>query len=252
MPSPFPGMNPYLERATVWDDFQMSFVVGLREELVRVAPPEFRVRIEEHRFLHERLPPEETSAPTPEYRYGPGRPTDADRVPAPVTVTVGVVAGDFRLPYLAIYRRWESQPVCVIDVLSPFLKHPGPDRDQHWYRVRCDLVRMAGYVELDLLRGGLRMPWLNLPACDYSVVVSPYSLRPRALTWALGVKDRLPVIPVPLRPELPDLSVDLQAVFDRVYDAAGYARYVHAGDPIPPLTPEDAAWARALVPAAGG
>ena len=39
MPSPFPGMNPYLEQDDVWQDFHESIIVAVREELVRQVVP---------------------------------------------------------------------------------------------------------------------------------------------------------------------------------------------------------------------
>jgi hypothetical protein len=33
MPSPFPGMNPYLEQEGVWQDFRYSFIPAAREIL---------------------------------------------------------------------------------------------------------------------------------------------------------------------------------------------------------------------------
>lgn len=39
MPSPFPGMNPYLEQSLVWKDFHDSYLVILRKFLsAKVLP----------------------------------------------------------------------------------------------------------------------------------------------------------------------------------------------------------------------
>ena len=38
MPSPFPGMDPYLEDSAVWPDFHNSFIAYLREALNAVLP----------------------------------------------------------------------------------------------------------------------------------------------------------------------------------------------------------------------
>jgi hypothetical protein len=68
------------------------------------------------------------------------------------------------------------------------------------------------------------------------------------MVWPVSLGDRLPEIPVPLAAGDPDLSIDLQSVFDAVYDAAGYADtldYQHGARP--PLTPEVRAWAEALL-----
>src|SRR5262245_65716731 len=53
MPSPFPGMNPYLERASVWHDFHESFMPLVREILTAQVLPRYFVRIDEHMYIHE-------------------------------------------------------------------------------------------------------------------------------------------------------------------------------------------------------
>jgi hypothetical protein len=46
----------------------------------------------------------------------------------------------------------------------------------------------------------------------------------------------------------PDIALDLQAIFDRCYDAGGYVRRLdYQRGPVPPLTGDDAVWANALL-----
>src|SRR5277367_2635005 len=54
MPSPFPGMNPYIERASVWHDFHESFMPLVREILTAQVLPRYFVRIDEQMYIHER------------------------------------------------------------------------------------------------------------------------------------------------------------------------------------------------------
>ena len=53
MPSPFPGMNPYLEQASVWEDFHQAFATEIRESLAAQVRPSFFVKLEERVFIHE-------------------------------------------------------------------------------------------------------------------------------------------------------------------------------------------------------
>ena len=107
------------------------------------------------------------------------------------------------------------------------------------------------FVEIDLLRGGPRMPWLDMPACDYYAVVSRFEERPeRAGFWPIRLRERLPEIPIPLRQGDADARLDLQQVLHRIYDAAGYAYHIYSGPPEPLLAAEDAAWAQQFLPAA--
>src|SRR5437879_403711 len=53
MPSPFPGMNPYLEQEEVWQDFHQSFIPRVRAVLAEQVRPAYVVKVEEHLFIHE-------------------------------------------------------------------------------------------------------------------------------------------------------------------------------------------------------
>src|SRR5438552_1187201 len=52
MPSPFPGMNPYIERAAVWRDFHGNFLPRVQEILTAQVVPRYIVRIDEHMYIH--------------------------------------------------------------------------------------------------------------------------------------------------------------------------------------------------------
>ena len=57
MPSPFPGMNPYLEQAELWQDFHLEFLPAMRRQLVPQVGPDYIIKLEEHLYIHD-LPPE--------------------------------------------------------------------------------------------------------------------------------------------------------------------------------------------------
>jgi hypothetical protein len=101
-------------------------------------------------------------------------------------------------------------------------------------------------MEIDLLRGGRPMALENRPKCDYSVLVSRAEAPPWAGFWPVRLRQRLPVIPIPLLPADPDARIDLQEVFHHVYDSAGYADFIYAGKPEPRRSSKDAVWARTL------
>ena len=104
-----------------------------------------------------------------------------------------------RHSYLEIRDRENRQLITVIELLSPSNKKLGSDRDQYLAKQHQLLSSTANLVEIDLLRGGPRMPWLDMPVCDYCVVVSRVAERPRAGIWPIQLRERLPLIPVPLR-----------------------------------------------------
>src|SRR5438552_19074827 len=53
MPSPFPGMNPYLEQDRAWNDFHESFIPAARDAIAAQVRPHFIAKINEHLFIHE-------------------------------------------------------------------------------------------------------------------------------------------------------------------------------------------------------
>src|SRR5215217_5217984 len=53
MPSPFPGMNPYLEQDDVWQDFHQRFITELAKALGAQVRPAYIVKIEERVYVRE-------------------------------------------------------------------------------------------------------------------------------------------------------------------------------------------------------
>ncbi|QDU22731.1 hypothetical protein ETAA1_47170 [Urbifossiella limnaea] len=170
MPSPFPGMNPYLEQHGVWNDFHKTFLVTMRELLTPQLVPRYVGRLEEHVHTHN---------------------VDDGRTSA--------FQDEIHSVYLEIRDTAGLEVVTTIELLSPSNKRTGPDREAYRARVRRVLSSSANFVEIDLLRGGPRMPWGNLPACDYYALVSRPETRPRTDVWPVALRDRLPSIPIPVR-----------------------------------------------------
>jgi hypothetical protein len=249
MPSPFPGMNPYLEQDDVWEDFHASLIPTLRELLERGIPADYIVKIETRLYIHE-LGDEE--------RHFLGR---ADVAVATQTAQRATTAARalkaplyLRLPDVDIHRehfleirdRRDRRLVTVIEVLSPTNKTPGPDRDQYLAKRREILGSRTHLVEIDLRRGGVRPSLQGLPDCDYYVLVSRYLDRPDVAVWPQSLRDPLPTIPVPLSEPSELVSLDLQQALHQAYDAANYGKYIYADRPQPPLRPSDAAWAEQI------
>ncbi len=241
MPSPFPGMNPYIERASVWHDFHKNWIPLAAEWIGTQVLPQYLVRICEHVYVHELS---EDVAPTPVIRPNEAGKRTASNAPAEVRIPAVDLEN---LSFFEIRDR-DNELITVLELLSPTNKYAGPDREQYLAKAQKLQRSWVHFVEIDLLRGGPRMPWLDMPACDYCVVVSRYEQRPKAGFWPIRLRDRLPEIPIPLRRGDADARLDLQEVLHHIYDAAGYAYHIYSGPPEPQLSPEDAAWAEQFVP----
>lgn len=252
MSSPFPGMNPYLEQADVWQDFHQSFIPLLRQLLSAQVRPKYLVKIEEQIFIHEL--PEEQRRLLGRSDMTVSRTSDdavsiaSVALEAPVVGRVLLSPDVERHSFLEIRDRGNRQLVTVLELLSPSNKHPGPDRQQYLAKRQRLLASHVHLVELDLLRGGPRLPIEDVPSCDYCVMVSLYEDRPNVGIWPIALRDPLPTIPIPLIAQ-EQATLDLQSALHQVYDTAGYEDYIYASEPHPPLQGVDADWARRLIAA---
>ena len=136
----------------------------------------------------------------------------------------------------------------MIELLSPSNKETGDDREAYLRKRLTALGSSSHFVEIDLLRGGERMPVENPPDCDYCFFVSRKPKRPKVEVWPIRLRDELPLLPIPLRTGEPEVLLDVKAVLDAVYDGAGYARRIYDDPPVPPVSPRDTKWAAKFVP----
>jgi hypothetical protein len=152
--------------------------------------------------------------------------------------------------YIEIRDGADRKLVTAIELLSPSNKEHGSDRDQYLAKRSRYLDTDVHLVEIDLLRGGPRLPLHPAPKGDYCVMVSRAEERPEVGLWPIALRERLPVIPIPLTTAERAAKLDLQAVLHRVYDAAGYAIYIYKFQPVPALSIEDQRWAGEILSAA--
>ncbi len=258
MPSPFPGMNPYLEHPRFWADFHNAYLTYLRAVIRVAVEPRYYVQLQEHIYLRDLEGDESrlTGIGDVSVLPRPGRrgvkASAGGGVVAPAQVVLPRYARE-SVNYLEVVDRGDETVVTVIELLSPSNKATGDDRDSFLDKRRALVTSQASYVELDFLRSGPRLPLRRLPACDYYAMVSRPWKRPNADMWPLHIRDPLPPIPIPLRRGEAEPLIDLQAVLHRTFDEAGYAPRLYLHPPTPPLAPPDDAWvadvARAAAPA---
>ncbi|VTT99189.1 Uncharacterized protein OS=Nostoc sp. (strain ATCC 29411 / PCC 7524) GN=Nos7524_2198 PE=4 SV=1: DUF4058 [Gemmataceae bacterium] len=252
MPSPFPGMNPYLEQAGLWRGVHTRLLTDLQALLTPQVVPRYFVELEESLYIDPTqdeprlLGVADVAVSAPGDAAGPGA---TATVPAPATVTVPGIARK-KVRRLVVRDNSSLEVVTVLELLSPSNKQPGADRDRYVEKRHEVLTSRTSFIELDLLRGGKRLPVRPLPTCDYYALVSRWWERPEMGLWPVHLREPLPRIPVPLRRGEPEPLIDLKAAVDRAYDAAGYEYRIYRTAPEPPLAPADAEWARAFVPAA--
>jgi hypothetical protein len=103
-------------------------------------------------------------------------------------------------------------------------------------------------IEIDLLRSYPRMPFEDpLPPADYVVMVAQAGERPHYSVWPISVRQPLPTIPIPLLDPDPPVPLALGQALQTAYERARYdLRVDYRKPPVPPLTPQDTAWAETL------
>ncbi len=255
MRSPFPGMDPFIE-SQEWKDFHTQAIAKISDFLAPQIEPNYISRVERRIYVET-----ETGEPIS------FRDADVDVVAQEheqpqsnaATMTATTIAPvECLLPspdeqheaYLEIRDPRSKEVITVIELLSPTNKRFGSDGWKEYLTKRQQILGTRTHlVEIDLLRGGRRMPSLTkLPPGDYYTVVSRGYQRPRAWVYAWPLAHRLPIIPVPLRKGEDDASIDLQAIHDAVYANSRYHISLDYQWPLsPPLDDERQQWASELI-----
>ncbi len=253
MPSPFPGMDPYLEDSFMWADFHFGMNAAIREYLNRHLPPEFVAVADRYVWIHEpdadeRLQRVKADIHVAERRSKNGG-NRASTLVAPVRTILPAVAREGNR-YIRIMDRHQRRVISVIELLSPSNKIPGPDREAYLLKRNEYLASKTNVVEIDFLRDGERMP-LGEPTPeirDYCALVMRASDFPAVGIWPFSVRDQFPEIPVPLRDTDDDVVLSLKKCFDHAFEAGRCASEIdYAVPPVPPLSPQDVEWSRSLL-----
>ncbi len=266
MPSPFPGMDPWLETPGEFGDIHDGLIAYLREALNAAMPPGYVARGRRLVWIDDSVRREPDVG-----LFGPDR-ADGGAI---VAFLPGLTAfGTLRAPedreqaYLEILGNNGERLVTAVEILSRSNKRSG-DAGRKAYQDKQEEFRLGGVnlVEIDLLRGGAHTTAIPLARLrrkagefDYHVCVTVAGTLDQLHAAAFRLADRLPAFGIPLDPGVAPVVVDLQPLLDRAYDTGRYAQAIdYRRDPDPPLAPEQRAWAGALLrekgllaPAAGG
>lgn len=250
MPSPFPGMDPYLEKRSLWPDLHQRLITYISEALQPQIRPKYLARIGEHIQL----------AATANHYVPDVLLTKPVRETAPTYATTMVdepqIVAYFeaqQVPYIEIIYRDTGEVVTLIEVLSPANK-VGSGRDQYLAK-QDELLKTAVHlVEIDLLSDGRstvlarNVIITDPPDWRYLVNISRAHRRWQLELYAIPLKERLPRCRIPLRPPDEDAVLDLTAVFTRCYDIGGYDLLIdYSRPPNAPLSEAESAWLTTLL-----
>ncbi|MDZ7962118.1 MAG: DUF4058 family protein [Aulosira sp. DedQUE10] len=248
MPSLFSGMNPYLELPALWHEFHNRLIVAISDALTPYLQPRYYVAVETRTYLDDDNPELLVGIPdvivlksskTPIVQPGTTatqtRPKQI-RLPIPVEV---------KERYLEVREVGTHQVITVIEVLSPKNKRKGEGRTAYEKKRQRMLSSSSHLIEIDLLRENTPMPMIGVEeTSDYRIVVSRANTRPMADLYEFQLRERIPSFSLPLKPDDPELAVDLQAILLGVYDRGSYQFRIDYNQPVPPpkLSPADQQW----------
>ena len=253
MPSPFPGMDPYIE-AGPWSDFHAAAISEMRRVLNRLLPEGYAARVEQRVYVDDEPPISGARDVAP----------DAIIYETPasgnVTVQSGTIATlsrtvvwpmpvERRETWLEVRDISHSHIVSLIELLSPSNKRRGSKGHRGYIRKRRRVLEsQTHFIEIDLLRGsGSVWPGPAKPDGDYYAAISRADQRPRVDLYSWFLREPLPSIAIPLKPKTSDVVLNLQDVLNTVYDEGRYGSTLYATPPNPSLSASDEAWVRPLL-----
>ena len=258
MPTPFPGMDPYLERPGLWREVHTRLIVAIADVLGPMVRPPYRVAVEQRSYLAMLTSDEAVIVPDVSVTNGGGTSSSSSPQPSrsPTNPEPGVFIAELPMPeeiterYLEIRDATTHDVITSIDLLSPTNKQRGKGRRLYEEQRLNVLSSMNHLVEIDLLRTGTPMPMRTSvpPPFDYSIVVSRVHQRPKAEVRLFRIRQPIPSFPIPLRRNETEPILDLNAILHDLYDRAGYDLAIdYRNKPIPPLSQDDEEWAEALL-----
>lgn len=259
MPSPFPGMDPYLETSQYWLGFHGCLIAGITGALNAGLPKGLAADSEVREYI---MPPRNYIVPEvylsqPISMAGPTW-SGGTAILDNTNVHGELVALPEQEHEMFIEIRsagdWDHV-VTIIEVLSPTNKAFNTVGRREYLNKQASILDSdTNLVEIDLLRGGIhtaaapydelrrRGDWDHLICVHRSVKLHHFEY------WFNHFPSPLPEINIPLTNDLPDFQLDLQAAFDQAYDTGPYFRRVdYCQEPPIPLDEATAAWADAIL-----
>jgi len=246
MPSPFPGMDPYLE-GNWWTSFHAFYAPEIARQLNRLLRPKYIASPEREYTagaLDDILISPTDCIPDVTIRKSRGRAkleSNGTVITAPVRLRTQLATKEPHF-HVLIRDTAKRRLVTAIELLSPTNKRSGR---KFYLRKRRQFMHSSVHLlEIDLHHQGKRMPMLDpYPPGAYFVLLNRTRRRSWTEVWPIRIDEPLPTVPVPLLGGDADVPLDLQQAFTEVYDAGGFDLAVdYRKPPDVELSAEEAAW----------
>jgi len=214
MPSPFPGMDPYLEHPKLWPAFQHQLLACLYQILLPGLVDRYRARVGNRTYVSE------------------------------MPLFTSIIREEYTEEFIEIRTRTDNRLVTLLEVVSPANKTTQAGRQAYLDKRKEAVQQKAGIVEVDLVLHGkptLTYSRDGLPEFDHAVSVTRATAPDRYEIYTATIQKRLPKFKLPLAPDDRDALLDLQAAFGRAYDLGGFGTLVdYKGSPPPDVPLADA------------
>jgi len=210
MPSPFPGMDPYLEHPKLWGSFQHQLLACLYQILLPGLADRYRAFVGTRAYTSE------------------------------MALFTSIIREEHAEEFIEVRNRTDGRLVTLIEVVSPANKTTSAGRDAYLEKRRDAVQQRAGIVEVDLVLQGkptLTYSRDGLPDYDFAVTVTRATAPDRYEIYTSTLAKRLPKFKVPLAPDDKDTMLDLQQAFLRAYDLGNFAAEIDYKGPPPPDVP---------------
>lgn len=208
MRSPFLGMNPYLEHPELWSSVHSRLIVAIADALADTLSQDYRIEIEKRTYWHEEI---------------------TER-------------------YLEIREVKTGKAITAIEILSPKNKRTGEGKEAYLRKRRRVLQTQTHLIEIDLLRTNSTFLYHHTPVSDYHILISRSHDRPSADLYNFSMRDRIPDIPIPLRPNEAEPILDIQTILQQIYQRGRYDMAIdYTQQPKPTLNEVDLIWVKELI-----
>jgi hypothetical protein len=219
VPSPFPGMDPYLEHPAVWPSFHRHLVAAVYQMLLPGLVDRYRARVVPRAYTSE------------------------------LVLFTSVTKENHAEEYIEIRSRTDGRLVTLVEVVAAGNRTTTAGRAAYLATRTAAQADRAGVVEIDLLTQGrppLDLDRNALPPYDHTVCVTRGGTPDRHEIYACGIRKRLPKFKLPLAADDRDTVLDLQLAVARAYDTGRFEAQVDYAKPLPgdvKLRDDDRAWA---------
>lgn len=216
MPSPFPGMDPFLEDEKLWPIFHHQIITCLYQILLPGLVDRYRARLGQRHYAIEQA------------------------------LFTSVVREEHTEEVIEVRRRNDGRMITLVEVVSPANKTTTAGRKAYLDKRQEFKNAGASLVEIDLVLQGqptLEYSRDGLPDWDYAVTVTRATQPDRHEIYTATLQKRLPRFRLPLAADDRDTVLDLQAAFARCFDQGNFAGKIdYQRDPPVPLGEEDRRW----------